>query len=82
MNLPDLTQNFPCLSFSLHLLGKNVQPPIWEVPLPYISFLLTSQPSTCVPHDYSQDTCHIRVLLKVIEGATSYEITVQVSLPY
>ena len=35
-----------------------------------------------MPQDLSQDTCSIKTLPKVIEGATSYKVIVQVSFSH
>lgn len=49
---------------------------------PFIAFLHASQPSTYTSLGISQDTCPIKTLLKVVEGAASYKVTIQGLLPH
>ena len=73
---------FLFLSLSLSLFLKIPPPPIVELHSSYISSFLTSQSSICTPHSSSLDIYLIRVLLKVVEGVTSCENTVQGLFPH
>ena len=53
--------------FSCYL--ENVHPPFLGGSLPFISLYHASQPFTCMSQGISQDTCSIKTLLKVVEGA-------------
>ena len=59
-------------------LEKNVHPLFLGGSLPFISSLLASYPSTCMPQGISQYTCLIKALLKVVEGVASYKVTIHV----
>ena len=75
--------NTPFTSLFFYLLEKKCPPLFLEGSLPFISsFLLASYPSICMSQGIRQDICPIKTLLKVVEGATSYEIIVQMSFPH
>ena len=57
-------------------LKKNVHPPFLGGSFPFISSLLASYPSTCMPRGISHDTCPIKAPLKVVEMAATCEVTI------